>query len=198
VTGFSAGTPVSFSWGVVSNATRYEYGYAEVTNNLPAATSSTQTAFAASLVGGKTYKWFVRACNASACSPDAVAYFQTPTRLPTPTGMTPGLASLPGQALSSATVSLAWNAVAGATYYAIELFDEASGASIYRSNRNTTDPFSRVMDPGKTYRWTIAACDTAGCSEVTPRYFETPGSPIPAVPTGLSPGTISAPAEVGV
>lgn len=74
-------------------------------------------------------------------------------------------------------VHLYWAAVRGATNYHLTLTDTVTGAVITteRSDRGTTiapkDTFVGERDglqPGHSYQWSVAACDTTGCSGQSP------------------------------
>jgi hypothetical protein len=59
----------------------------------------------------------------------------------------------------------------------------------------TSPSYTASLSAGKQYRWNVDACNSAGCSNfAADLYFQTPAAvTIPAVPTGLSPGSASSP-----
>lgn len=120
-----------------------------------------------------------------------------------PTGLTPGTMRAPGPLLPSNIVQWRWSPVAGAEEYDFEVTDASTGRKVI--NRRARDPvWSARLDPSKSYRWTVRACNGAGCSNATERmHIMTPRDPAaqaasppsvpPATPAGLSPGSASSP-----
>ena len=109
-------------------------------------------------------------------------YLQIVSSVPaTPTSPSPGTTSSPGPVQSSSTVTLSWGASSGATYYDVGVVDVASGAMV-ASGYPTATSFTATLTAGKTYRWNVAADNTAGESAFTTvLYFQTPGT-IPPTP----------------
>lgn len=57
--------------------------------------------------------------------------------------------------------------------------------------------YSVSLNASRSYRWNVAACNSAGCSSyTTPLYFQTPSVTIPAMPGNTSPGSLSSPGPV--
>jgi GH25 family lysozyme M1 (1,4-beta-N-acetylmuramidase) len=113
----------------------------------------------------------------------------------TPTSPSPGTTSSPGPVQASSTVTLSWGASSGATYYDVGVVDVATGTMV-ASGYPTTTSFTATLTAGKTYRWNVAAGDSAGESSFTTvLYFQTPGTK-PPTPTSPSPGTTSSPGPV--
>jgi hypothetical protein len=192
---------VALSWSSVSGATYYSFGVRDMTTNqLVVDQTSTGTSYSAALSSGKQYRWNVAACNSAGCSNYTTPlYFQTPGASPTvpatPTSTSPGTTSSPGPTTSSATVALSWSSVSGATYYDFGVRDMATDQLVVNQTSTGTS-YSAALSSGKQYRWNVAACNSAGCSNyTTPLYFQTPGaSPtVPATPTSPSPGTTTSP-----
>jgi len=90
---------------------------------------------------------------------------------------------------------LSWGASAGATYYDLGVVDVSTGSFVV--NTTTTSPsYTASLTAGKTYRWNVAAGNSAGLSTYTTViYFQTPGTK-PPTPTSPSPGTTSSPGPV--
>ncbi|MEK7676360.1 MAG: N-acetylmuramoyl-L-alanine amidase, partial [Verrucomicrobiota bacterium] len=112
----------------------------------------------------------------------------------TPTSPSPGTTSSPGPVQSSSTVTLSWGASTGATYYDLGVVDVATGSFVV--NTTTTSPsYTATLTAGKTYRWNVAAGNSAGLSTYTTvRYFQTPTVVVPpGTPTSPSPGLTSSP-----
>ena len=94
---------------------------------------------------------------------------------------------------SSTTVTMSWSASSGATYYKVGVVDISTDTMVV-STAPTTTNYTATLTAGKTYRWNVAADNTAGQSAYTTVvYFPTPPPLIPAMPTGTSPGTTSSP-----
>ncbi len=190
---------VTLSWGASSGATYYDVGVRDIASGIIVASGyPTTTSFTTTLTAGKAYRWNVAADNTAGESTFTTPlYFQTPTSVvipATPTSPSPGSTSSPGPTQSSTTVTLSWSASSGATYYDVGVRDIASG-TIVASGYPTTTSFTTTLTAGKTYRWNVAADNTAGESAfTTPLYFQTPTSVvIPSTPTSPSPGSTSSP-----
>ena len=192
-----ASSTVTVSWGASSGATYYDLGIRDVaTGNLVVNTTTTATSYTVTLTAGKQYRWNVAAGNSAGESAfTTVLYFQTPAVIvipATPTSPSPGTTSSPGTTLSSSTVTVSWNAVAGATYYDLGIRDVATGNLVVNTTTTATS-YTVTLTAGKQYRWNVAAGNTAGESAFTTvLYFQTP-IPIPATPTSPTPGTTSSP-----
>ena len=188
----TSSTTVSLSWSSVSGATYYDLGVRDIaTGTLVVNTTLSGTSYSANLVAGKQYRWNVAACNSAGCSSYTTAlYFQTPgarvTMPATPTGTSPGTTYSPGPTTSSATVSLSWLSVSGATYYDLGVRDIATGALVVNTTLSGTS-YSANLVAGKQYRWNVAACNSAGCSNfTTPMYFQTPNATIILAVNGIN------------
>jgi hypothetical protein len=74
---------------------------------------------------------------------------------------------------ASKTVRLSWSASAGATYYELGVKDIATGALVVDARTDETS-YQANLEPGKAYRWNVAAGNTAGLSTYTTvLYFQT-------------------------
>lgn len=79
-----------------------------------------------------------------------------------PMGLTPGASSAPLPEFDTSSVTLSWNAVSKATSYAVGVRDLYTGK---RSDSTVTSTsLSLPLQPGRGYRWTVAACNASGCS----------------------------------
>jgi hypothetical protein len=138
----------------------------------------------------------------------------TPTPAPaarvpvTPTAIGPGTAREPGPQQSGNRVTLEWNAVSGASEYDLGVRDLVTNQLVF--DRRVSGTAQRVtLEPGRRYRWNVAACNAAGCSRFTaPLHFAlaagssggggsggSPAAAVPAVPRDLSPGRSSEPGQ---
>jgi hypothetical protein len=95
----------------------------------------------------------VMACLATACGNDD----ETGPTLSPPTGLT-------AEATSATQVHLAWNAVTGATSYAIQRAEGAQGAFAAAGTSNTTTFDDQGLTPGTLYRYQVAAVSGSSTS----------------------------------
>lgn len=95
-------------------------------------------------------------------------------RLPSTPGSTlPGRTSEPGTRLSGSSVTISWSGIRGATEYDLSVRDMTDKKSLPIDRLSRTYHIVRVR-PGHTYRWSVKACNAAGCSDATERlYFNT-------------------------
>jgi pimeloyl-ACP methyl ester carboxylesterase len=186
---------VGLDWSNSSGATFYDLGVRDlVTNQLVVDTQVSNSAYTANLEAGKPYRWNVAACNASGCSAfTAQLYFQTPAAIPgVPANPTPGSTTSPGPTVSSSTVGLDWSNSTSATFYDLGVRDLVTNQLVV-DTQVSSSAFTANLEPGKPYRWDVAACNSAGCSSPTAdRYFQTPAA-IPAVPANPTPGSTTSP-----
>jgi fibronectin type 3 domain-containing protein len=164
-------TIVGLSWNTVGGATSYN-----VYRNGTLAGSATTNSFSdTGLTNGTTYSYAVSAVNSVGSGPESAPVSTTPNvPLPnTPTGLT----AAPG----SATVSLSWSTVAGASNY-----------NLYRNGVLISSPgvasFSDTgLTNGTTYSYTVAAVNGAGVSPNSAPVSATPSASTqpPVTPTGL-------------
>lgn len=88
----------------------------------------------------------------------------------TPTVLQPGSTTSPGPIVSGSTIKLTWSAVQNATSYAVRLKD------LDQSKTQKLDDIqsnSLSFKPSKKhkYSWTVKACNKAGCSAESGKYF---------------------------
>lgn len=113
-----------------------------------------------------------------------------------PTNASPGTITGPGPTLSSATVSLSWSAVSGATSYRVAVRDLISNALVVDTS-TTAAGYTASLSPAHPYRWNAAACSSSGCSSYTTAlYFQTAAASLPLVPTNTAPGTLAQPGPI--
>ena len=84
--------------------------------------------------------------------------------------------------------------MSGATYYDLGVRDMDTNTLVVDTTTSSTS-YTVTLSSDKQYRWNVAACNSAGCSDyTTPLYFKTPSSvTTPSTPTGTSPGSTSSP-----
>jgi fibronectin type 3 domain-containing protein len=146
----------------------------------PASTSYTDTG----LVNGTQYAYVVTATyvsgpnagGSSASSPQALA---TPQAVvpPAPTG----LVASP----CSGSVSLSWNAAAGATSYRVKR-GSASGGPYTLAGSPTSTSFTDAVANGSTYFYVVSAVNSSGEGPNSGEASATPPGAAPAAPSALS------------
>ena len=106
----------------------------------------------------------------------------------TPTSPSPGTTSSPGPTQASTTVTLSWGASTGTTFYDLGVVDVATGSFVVNTTTTSTS-YTATLTAGKTYKWNVAAGDSAGESTFTTvLYFQTPAALLTAP-------TLSGPAD---
>ncbi|MBZ0089617.1 MAG: S8 family serine peptidase, partial [Thermoanaerobaculia bacterium] len=87
----------------------------------------------------------------------------------------------PGPELPSPSVELTWDASSGATYYDLGVRDMATDLLVIDTQVGSPG-YTADLEPGKPYRWNVAACNAVGCSGFTqPRYFSIGGGGSPDI-----------------
>ena len=124
-----------------------------------------------------TYQWIVSFSNGiqSVSTLFFVTYGSSPAPIPAmPSAIGPGNVTSPGPLLGGTSVALSWSAVSGATSYSYGVRDMTSNTLVVDSTTAGTS-IGVNLTAGRTYRWNVAACNSAGCSSfTTPLYFRTP------------------------
>ena len=156
-----------------------------MSNTLVVDTTTPNTSYIAALSGGGQFRWNVAACNDAGCSAFTTPlYFQTggtpPGPVPaTPTDPAPGTTTGPGPTIDDPNVMLSWTASSGATYYSVGVRDMVSDTLVVDTTTPDTSYLASLSSAGQ-YRWSVAACNDAGCSPFTTSlYFKTGGTPPP-------------------
>lgn len=193
------GTTAMIGWASVPGAEFYDFGIRDMTaGRLVVDTQSSRTSYSARLEAGHTYRWNVRACAGQGnCSEfTAPLYFTmeavqsayasgssgvsggsagaAPSPPSMPSGTQPGSSGSPGPTLASTTVRIGWNRVSGATTYDFGIKDMIANSLVVDTQTSGTS-YSVQLQPHRTYRWNVRACNQFGCSGFTPViYFSTP------------------------
>ncbi len=150
------------------------------------------------LLGAQNYKWSVRACNTSGCGAYSNPYFfqieeSIPTASPT---LLLGSSTRPGTSYGDTTPLLRWTSVSGATSYDIDVFDLSSNRLVVNVDRRAATSFTtRPLVRGRSYRWTVRACNSAGCgTNSSPSFFTISSTAVDSPVTNPVPdATLSAP-----
>ncbi|MCB2086416.1 MAG: peptidoglycan DD-metalloendopeptidase family protein [Sphingomonadaceae bacterium] len=107
-------------------------------------------------------------------SPRATTTPAAPARLAVPAvprDISPGRSSSPGETVSGSRVRLRWSAVAGATEYDLGVRDMTTNRLVV-DQKTSSNSLRASLSEGRTYRWNVRACNSAGCSQFTPvAYF---------------------------
>ena len=145
-------TSAVLSWAAIIGATSYtvQYKLSSSSTWLTAGNVSTSAYNLGGLTAGSTYNWKVKA-NCSSYS--VTATFNTTGSNGTcaaPSGLT---ATVTG----SSTVSLAWNAVAGATSYQVQIKESSSSVWSVLPATNSTAVNVSGLSPATTYNWRVKA-----------------------------------------
>ena len=91
-----------------------------------------------------------------------------------PASTSPGTTSSPGPIQASGSVQLSWGASSGTTTYSLGVRDMTTNQLVVDTSTGGTF-YTASLSSGRTYRWNVAACNSAGCSAyTTPLYFRTP------------------------
>lgn len=88
----------------------------------------------------------------------------------TPRNASPGRSSEPGSQLSGSSVTIRWATVRGAVEYDLSVRDLTDKRSFPIDRVSRTYHIVRVK-PGHTYRWSVQACNAAGCSDASERLY---------------------------
>ena len=184
-TGLSA-TPgsgqVTLSWNAVSGATSYKIyrSTASGAETLFQSGVATTSFLNTGLTNGTTYFYKVSAVNANGESPLSAEASATP-QVAAPAAPT-GLAATPG----NGQVSLAWNAVSGATSYKIYRGTASGAETLFQSGITATNFLNTGLTNGTTYFYKVTAVNAGGESPQSSEASATPQVAAPAAPTGLA------------
>ncbi len=174
------GPDVTLSWTASSGGVTYDvYRNGSLFQSGITGTSFNDTNVAA----GQTYFYDIVANNPFGATqsnavtvtiPSTICSVSIPT---TPTGLSPGSTSSPGQTQASGTVTVSWSASSGAQLYIGGITDIAAGSDVVTIDTSGTS-MTATLSPGKQYRWYVFACNSSGCSRSsTLYYFQTPTAP---------------------
>ncbi len=154
------GSMVSFQWGAVTGATRYQLEITKVSDgtifrtvDLGNVTTTTQYAFAND---GAHYRWRVRAGSSTQWGAWSLhRTFTNGAALPAPTLGSPAN----NASLDSTSVSFQWSAVTGATRYQLEVVRVSDGFVFKNVELGNTTSASQSGFPndGTEYRWRVRA-----------------------------------------
>jgi len=164
----NASVSPTLNWNAVTGATSYRLqlstasDFAATVSDQSGLTSTSRTV--TSLANGTKYYWRVNASNAAGAGPySATRSFTTFVSAPSaPVLSSPGT----GSSNQPTTVTLAWNASAGATKYRLQVSQSAAFASTIFDD-STLISTSRQMGSlsfGTTYYWRVSASNTSGSS----------------------------------
>ncbi|HVZ46708.1 MAG TPA: C39 family peptidase [Ramlibacter sp.] len=106
-----------------------------------------------------------------------------------PSGLSPGLASLPGPMVAGSAVVLRWAAVSGASSYRLVVLDYYANRRVLQVSVNGVTSYSLPAQPGTVYSWTVSACSDGGCSAASEtRFFQSQSvDTVPVTVNSISP-----------
>ncbi len=190
---------VTLTWNPVSGATAYNVYYAAsaaVSKSDAKIADATSPKTITGLSNGAGYAFALSAVNGSNESALSAAATATPQAPPVVPAAPAGTAAT----ANSGSVTVSWNAVAGATsyriYYAPGTTVDKTGASI----ADTSSPKTvQGLSNGTVYAFAVSAVNAAGESEVSPVATATPAAPPvpPPAPTGVAAGADNGSVTVG-
>jgi predicted secreted Zn-dependent protease len=147
------------SWSSVSASTRYELRRAlNSTGPWTLLGGATSPVTQLGLSSSTTYWYQVRACNESGCSGWSLEGGGTTSLAPPLTPFPPTLGSA-----TSASLTVTWNAVGGATFYELQRALGSAGPWTLLGQR-TSPTVETGLSSSTTYWYQVRACNAAGCS----------------------------------
>lgn len=168
----NASVSPTLNWNAVSGATSYRLqvstasDFAATVFDQSGLTSTSRTVTA--LASGTKYFWRVSASNAAGTGPySATRSFTTFVSAPAaPVLSSPGS----GSSNQPTTVTLAWNASAGATKYRLQVSQSAAFASTIFDDSTLISTSRQIgsLSFGTTYYWRVSASNTGGSSSYSP------------------------------
>lgn len=208
----AATTQVVLSWTAVPGASSYNVRANNLSNsvirdpqnNCPnsphylCVDGVVATSIAMPVDPGSTYGFFLHACNTLGCGDVAAANFAVliaapppQTVPPAPTGLSPAGTTF---AAGTANVSLTWNPVGGATWYAVRANDTTDPNARAPGNNCGAVPHYLCVDSGNAnslvvpvtaghaYYWWVHACNAFGCGDLASNTFSVVSGPPPPPP----------------
>lgn len=197
----STTTPTLY-WNAVSGAVNYGVYIRDmvsntlVLNNDCATTGTSYTVPAGILSNNGQYRWDIQAndncsltCVSNYSSP---LYFQVQTcalSASTPTLISPGTGTPPGQIIATTTPTLSWNAVSGAVNYGVYVRDLTTNTLVVNNDCATTGTSytvpSGMLTNNDQFRWNVKANDNCSLTCVSnyssDLYFEITGVAVPSI-----------------
>ncbi|NRA60659.1 MAG: hypothetical protein HRU25_07045 [Psychrobium sp.] len=148
----------SISWGASSTATKYILRQSVNGGGWTTVANPTSTSQRFSGKDTASYRYGVRACNASGCSgyKDSVVFS---VLLPPPV---PSRISAPTATIKNGAFTISWGASSTATKYTLRESVNGGGWATVANPTSTSQRFSGKGNA--TYRYIINACNASGCS----------------------------------
>jgi len=164
----------TLQWSVVSQATFYEYQYADNAGfaNAIVGTTTATSYFTDTLSMNTTYYWHVRAGNGTDYSPWSVVWsFTTDSLIPSNPLTAPTLISPQDLTINVpySGATLQWSVVSQATFYEYQYADNAGFANAIVGTTTATSYFTGALAMDTTYYWKVRAgngTDYSSWSEV--------------------------------
>ncbi len=196
---FAQQTTVALTWQASRAATGYEYCYDTVNNGAcdgSWVSAGNTTSATVALSPSTTYYWQVRATNAAGSTPadDSAAAFWSFTTPMVPPAAFGKSSPANGAQVSTATLSLTWQASAGADTYTFcyDTLDDGACNRNWVWAGNATSATVSGLAPGTTYYWQVRASNGMGSVEANLQTWWSFTTPMPAPPTITTLGLPSA------
>lgn len=123
---------------------------------------------------GHSYQFLLKACNTSGCS----AYSTASNLVTVP--QLPAKPAAPLATLKGSYLDLTWGAVAAASYYLVEPYQ--NGTATGQQKLGNTTLYRHNVTDGSSYQFLIKACNSSGCSAYSPASNVVTVSQVPARP----------------
>jgi hypothetical protein len=165
---------VALTWTASSGATGYKVYYSTGGNYYLAASPTATNYTHTGLTNGTAYQYYVTATNFNGESSPSNTVSATPTGGGSPPSAPTGLAATAGDT----QVSLTWNAVSGATSYAVKRSTTSGGPyTTVAPSVATTSHTDTGLSNGTTYYYVVTASNAYGESGNSNQASATPVSP---------------------
>jgi fibronectin type 3 domain-containing protein len=170
-------TQVNLTWTAVTGAASYTVQRSNTSGGPYTTVGSPTTASFSDtgLTGNTAYFYVVQAVNASGSSASSAQASAT-TALAAPTG-------LAATGTSASQINLTWNAVSGATSYAVQRSTVSGGPYTTVGSPTTTSFSDTGLSPATTYFYVVQAANASGSSAPS---AQASGLTMPAAPTGVA------------
>ncbi|MCL1037030.1 hypothetical protein L2750_07675 [Shewanella submarina] len=149
---------IGISWAASSTATNYTLQESVNGGSWSTLTSTSGRSYTRTSRTNGSYKYQVRACNASGCSGWRVSSSVT-VFLPPPV---PASISVPTSTVTNGSIAVSWSASSSATSYTLQESVNGGGWSTLTSTSSRS--YTRSGRANGSYKYQIRACNASGCS----------------------------------
>ncbi len=185
VTATPGNNTVGLSWAAVSGAVSYSVARSQTTGTgyvtLGTPTPANGTTYTDSqVVNGTTYYYVVTASNGTCNSGNSTEVSASPACTP------PSAPAVPTATATMTSVTLTWNATAGATTYQVKRSTTSGSGYVLLQNVGVTTFTDTTVVTGTTYYYVVAASNGFCSSANSPQVAVTPACVPPAAPTAVT------------